>query len=451
MSANQFESKKSVMSFDSLESAKAGSRNKAIKQTKLSLPLNLVAAVLLVCGFVLPVQAEGDDATKQTQAEKTETNNWQILSDKIEYFGHLVPPQVEKLFGASQIVRENKPEETPGSRQVIQIDKNTELQLTATRFQIDAIVLMPTSPDSKYLYDKCANDDAEQDWKSDADYTYAPRQEESVYWSTVKANLKNFIGMDKIQLRHLLGPERCSSQSQQTVDYRIGNQRLRFYLNEDRVSFLKLITDKYGKENWFLSKVTPAKPHPELWPIFQTQIDRLPGMTSEQYESLVQNSREKEAANSKSAQSSSNRARQRDYKIDKWQLDDRISSTVFLQRGLVQSIDFEPIEITEDRKLAHGLARTGWGDARPSDKDAVYTGAKRRDEATYWAAIKPNLRKLIGMKRQEILALLGPERCSSEAGKSIDYRVGNSRLRFFLRNDAVSGFELKNDMYLHDT
>jgi hypothetical protein len=451
MHANRCESEKSGKSCDSVEPAKASTRNKAVKQTKLSLPLNLVAALILICNVVLPAQAEGVNPTEQTQSEKTETNNWQILSDKIEYFGHLVPTQVEKLFGASQIVRENKPEETPGSRQVIQLDKNTELQLTATRFQIDEIVLMPTSPDSKYLYNKCANDDAEQDWKSDADYTYAPRQEESVYWSTVKANLKNFIGMDKIQLRHLLGPERCSSQSQQTVDYRIGNQRLRFYLNNDRVSFLKLITDKYGNENWFLSKITPAKPHPELWQIFQTQIDRLPGMTSEQYDSLVQNSREKEAANSKSAQSSSNRPRQRDYKTDKWQLDDRISSTVFLQRGFVQSIDFEPIEITEDSKLAHGLVLTGWGCERPSDKDAIYTGAKRRDEATYWAAIKPNLQKLIGMKRQEILALLGPERCSSEAGKSIDYRVGNSRLRFFLRNGAVIGFELENDMYLHDT
>ncbi len=420
-------------------------------QVKISLPLNLVAALILICNFVLPAQAEGVNPTEQTQSETAETNNWQILSDNIERFGYLVPLQAEIIFGSSQIVRETKPDETPGSRQVIQLDKNTELQLTATRFRIDEIVLMPTSPDSKYLYDKCAHDDAVQDWKSDADYTYAPRQEESVYWSTVKANLKNFIGMDKIQLRHLLGPERCSSQSQQTVDYRIGNQRLRFYLNNDRISFLKLITDKYGKENWFLSKVTPAKPHPELWPIFQTQIDRLPGMTSEQCESLVQNSREKEAANSKSAQSSSNRPRQRYYKIDKWQLDDRISSTVFSQRGFVQSIDFEPIEITEDRKPAHGLVRTGWGCERPSDKDATYTGAKRRDEATYWAAIKPNLRKLIGMKRQEIIALLGPERCSSEAGKSIDYRVGNSRLRFFLRNDAVIGFQLTNDMYLHDT
>jgi hypothetical protein len=55
------------------------------------------------------------------------------------------------------------------------------------------------------------------------------------------------------------------------------------------------------------------------------------------------------------------------------------------------------------------------------------------------------------MKQQEILALLGPERCSSEAGKSIDYRVGNNQLRFFLRKDTVVGFQLTNDMYLHDT
>ncbi len=451
MNANQFELEKSVKSFESLGVTNAVNTSKPIVHAKISLPLNIVAALILVFGVVVPVQAEGDSTTKQPQSGKTETNNWQILSDNIDYFGHVVPPQVEYLFGSSQVLRETKPEETPGSRQVIQLDKNTELQLTATRFRIDELVLMPTSPDSKYLYKKCANDDAEQDWESDVEYTYAPQQEESVYWSTVKANLKNFIGMDKIQLRHLLGPERCSSQSQQTVDYRIGNQRLRFYLNNDRVSFLKLITDKYGKENWFQPKVTPSKPHPELWPIFQTQIDRLPGMTREKYELLVQNSREKEAANSKSAQSSSNRPRQRDYKIDKWHLDDRIVSTILTQRGLVQSIDFEPIQITEDRKQAHGLVRTGWGCERPSDDDAVYTGAKRRDEAAYWAAIKPNLRKLIGMKRQEILALLGPERCSSEAGKSIDYRVGNSRLRFFLREDTVIGFELKNDMYLHDT
>lgn len=388
--------------------------------------------------------------TKQAQSEKTESNNWQILSDKIEYFGHLVPPQAEKLFGVSQIVRENKPGNTPNCRQVIQLDKNTELQLTATRFHIDEIIIMPTSPDSKYMYDKCAGDGSEEDWKSDAEYTYAPRQDDSVYWSTLKANLKNFIGMDKTQLKQLLGPERCSSQSQQTVDYRIGNQRLRFYFTDKRVSFLKLITDKYGRESWFQPKVTPAKAHPELWPIMQTQIDTLPGMKSEQYESLVQKSREKEAANSKNAKTSSNSLRHHSFTIDKWQLDDRIISTIFTQLGLVHSIDFEPIEITEDRKPAHGMTRTG-NCLRPSVEDTVYTGAKRRDEATYWAAIKPNLRKLIGMKRQEIIALLGPERCSSKAGKSIDYRVGNNRLRFFLRNDAVIGFELTNDMYLHDT
>jgi len=380
----------------------------------------------------------------------TDEDCWKIAGENFGSFGSMSPSAIEKLFGSSRASNDNKAEWEGMSYQHVRLDNDTELELSRTIRLIDEISLIPTNQDTKAIHLRL-NDEFEYDWQSDTEYTYASRRFDDQYWAVVKTNFKNLPGKTKEELRRLLGPERCSSESKQTVDYRIGNQRLRFYLNNNRVSFLKLITDKYGKENWFLSKVTPAKPHPELWPIFQTQIDRLPGMRTEKYESLVQNSIEKEAANSKSAQSSSNRPRQRDYKIDKWQLDDRISSTVFLQHGFVQSIDFEPIEITEDRKRAHGLVRIGWGDSRPSDEDAVYTGAKRRDEATYWAAIKPNLQKLIGMKRLEILTLLGPERCSSEAGKSIDYRVGNSRLSFFLQKDTVVGFQLTNDMYLHDT
>lgn len=391
-----------------------------------------------------------NSTNQQNTSEMTDADCWKIAGENFGSFGTMLPSTIEKLFGSSRVTNDNKASWEGMSYQHVRLDNDTELELSRTIRLIDEISLIPTNQDTKAIHLRL-NDEFEYDWQSDTEYTYASRPSDDQYWAVVKTNFKNLLGNTKEELKKLLGPERCSSELKQTVDYRIGNQRLRFYLNKDRVSFLKLITDKYGKENWFLSKVTPAKPHPELWPIFQTQIDRLPGMTSEQYESLVQNSREKEAANSKSAQSSSNRQRQRDYKMDKWQLDDRIRSTVLLQRGLVQSIDFEPIEIAEDREQAHGLVRIGWDDSRPSHKDAVYTGAKRRDEATYWAAIKPNLRKLIGMKKPEILALLGPERCSSEAGKSIDYRVGNSRLSFFLRKDTVVGFQLTNDMYLPDT
>ncbi|MBX9720846.1 MAG: hypothetical protein K2X81_05595 [Candidatus Obscuribacterales bacterium] len=391
-----------------------------------------------------------NSTSQQNTDEMTDADCWKIAGENFGSFGTMLPSTIEKLFGSSRVTNDNKASWEGMSCQHVRLDNDTELELSRTIRLIDEISLIPTNQDTKAIHLRL-NDEFEYDWQSDTEYTYASRPSDDQYWAVVKTNFKNLLGNTKEELKKLLGPERCSSESKHTVDYRIGNQRLRFYLNNNRVSFLKLVTDKYGKENWFQPKVTPAKPHRELWPIFQTQIDRLPGMTTEKYESLVQNSREKEAANSKSAQSSSNRPRQHDYKIDKWQLDDRISSTVFLQHGFVQSIDFEPIEITEDRKQAHGLVRIGWGDSRPNEEDAVYTGAKRRDEATYWAAIKPNLQKLIGMKRQEILALLGPERCSSEAGKSIDYRVGNSRLRFFLRKDTVIGFELKNDMYLHDT
>ncbi|MFA7340024.1 MAG: hypothetical protein WC028_24815 [Candidatus Obscuribacterales bacterium] len=391
--------------------------------------------------------------TKQAQSEKTETTNWQILSDNIERFGHLVPPQAEIIFGSSQITKFDKPGETPNFRQVIKLDMNTELELTATRLHIDEIAVMETSADNQYIHRNYNFDDAEPDSISDVEYTYAPRPDEPFFWRTLKGNLRNLIGMNKQELRNLFGVERCSSQPRQTIDYRIGNQRLRFYLKNNKVSMFKLVTDKYGQNSLFGTTVIQASVNNQLWPMFEENLDKIPTMEKVEYESLLKRYSTTGESNSSDRSKIPDLSKKRRYAIYTWLLDGRIGATVMNFRGFEQSILFEPFDITEDRELAHGMSRTGPGSGylHPSEKDTVYTGAKRSNEATYWAAIKPNLRKLIGMKRQEIIALLGPERCSSEVGQTLDYRVGNSRLRFFMRNGVVIAFKLDCEQYLHDT
>ncbi len=405
----------------------------------------------LFAPFIVSLIACSHNTSNALAAEMTDTDCWQIASDRFGRFGTMFPSQVEGLFGSSRVTKEKEPVPYRESKQVIRLDKDTILDLTATRTLLDEISLLPANQDSIQIHRRFAKDDREQDWESDAEYTYAPRSEENIYWATIKSGLRNFIGLDKDELRKLLGPERCSSQSLQTVDYRIGCQRLRFYFTKKRVAFLQLVTDKYERPSIFKSEVLHCATNDELWPMFKEKIDQLLGAKTDDYKAMMNSYKLEKSSTSHENLPLPISVKLSRHASDCWFLDDRIFASVSMQSGLVSTIVFEPIHIVQDRKLPHGLARTGRGSTRPSETDSVYTGAKRRDEATYWAAIKPNLQKLIGMKRQEILALLGPERCSSEAGKSIDYRVGNSRLRFFLRNDAVIGFELKNDMYLHDT
>ena len=85
------------------------------------------------------------------------------------------------------------------------------------------------------------------------------------------------------------------------------------------------------------------------------------------------------------------------------------------------------------------------------EHDAIWTGAKRKDEKEYWKIIKANLDKLIGMSGEEIAALLGPERCSSKQYNLIKYRVGDAGLTFYLKDGKVQRFKFKSDVYIPGT
>lgn len=83
--------------------------------------------------------------------------------------------------------------------------------------------------------------------------------------------------------------------------------------------------------------------------------------------------------------------------------------------------------------------------------ETVWTGAKRKDEKEYWSIIKANLDKFIGMSSEKIIALLGPERCSSKPWNRIDYRVGDAGLTFFLKDGKVEKFRFSSDRYIPGT
>ena len=395
-----------------------------------------------------------NSTTKTDTAEMTDADCWKIAGENFGSFGTMSPSRIGKLFGS---LRASKFEgcEWLGRNQTVTLDKDTTLNLSwGSLFLvdfIDEVVLAPTNLDAKELQSRRDKEFGERDWESDTEYTNATDRDADVYWKVLKANFQHLLGTKKKELRKLLGPERCSSKLLQAVDYKIGQQRLRFYLKNERVSFLQLATVMYEWPNGFKPRELEWPMKAKLWPLFEEKIDSLLGAKSEDYKAMTASYKQEKLPFPSKHQNLITALKLRTNTKDYWFLDDRMAVTVAMESGLVSTIIFEPIQQFEDHQIPHSRVQKGWVGTRPSDEDAVYTGAKRREEATYWAAIKPNLQKFIGMKRQEILALLGPERCSSEAGKSIDYRVGNSRLRFFLRNDAVIGFQLTNDMYLPDT
>jgi hypothetical protein len=384
----------------------------------------------------------------------TDADCWKIAGENFGSFGTMSPSQIEKQFGN---LRASKFEgcEWLERNQTVTLDKDTTLNLHWGRLflvdSIDEVVLAPTDLDAKELQSRRDKEFGEHDWESDTEYTHATGRDEDLYWKVLAANFQHLLGIKRMELSKLLGPERCSSKLLQTVDYKIGQQRLRFYFKNERVLFLQLATAMYEWPNGFRPRELEWPMKARLWPLFEEKIDRLLGARSEDYKAMTASYKQEKlpfpSRHEKLITAFKLRTNTKDY----WFLDDRIAATVGMESGLVNTIVFEPIQQFEDHQMPHSRIKASWLGTRPSDEDAVYTGAKRHDEATYWAAIKPNLRKLIGMNRQEIANLLGPERCYSDAGKSIDYRVGNSRLRFFLRKDVVIGFELTNDMYLHDT
>lgn len=393
--------------------------------------------------------------SQQNTAEMTDADCWKIAGENFGSFGTMSPSRIGKLFGSLRASKFDGLSYCGPRNQTVTLDKETTLELSWTRTLgadfIDEVVLAPTNLDAKELQSRRDKEFGERDWENDNEYTYATCRNDDAYWKDITENFQNLLGTKRKELRKLLGPERCSSELLQTVDYKIGQQRLRFYFKNERVLFLQLATVMYEWPNCFRSRELEWPLKAKLWPLFEEKIDRLLGAKSEDYKAMTGSYKQEKlpfpSRHEKLITAFKLRANTKDY----WFLDDRIAATVAMESGLVNTIVFEPIQQFEDHQMPHSQIKASWLGTRPSDEDAVYTGAKRRDEATYWAAIKPNLQKLIGMKRQEILGLLGPERCFSEAGKSIDYRVGNSRLRFFLRKDVVIGFELKNDMYLHDT
>jgi hypothetical protein len=396
-----------------------------------------------------------NSTSQQNTAEMTDADCWKIAGENFGSFGTMFPSQIDKLFGSSRASKFDGLSCFGPHNQTVTLDKESNLELswarTIGRDFIDEVVLAPTDLDAKELQSRGDKEFGEHDWENDTEYTNATGRDEDVCWKVLAANFQHLLGTKKEELRKLLGPERCSSKLLQTVDYKIGQQRLRFYFKNERVLFLQLATVMYEWPNGFKPRDLQWPMKAKLWPLFEEKIDRLLGAKSEDYKAMTTSYKQEKLPFPSRHQNLITALKLRSNTKDYWFLDDRLAATIEMESGLVSTIVFEPIQQFEDHQIPHSRVRKGWGATRPSDEDAVYTGAKRRDDATYWAAIKPNLQKLIGMKRQEILALLGPERCSSEAGKSIDYRVGNSRLRFFLRKDIVIGFELKDDMYLHDT
>ena len=269
MNANQFRSLRSVRTVESLEPPNAVDTSKAIKHVKISLPLNLVAAMILFCNVVLPAQAEGNDGevAAPTQAGRAglqsittnKTNcysmfyrnpcsgpdwlanrdNWKIAKANVDKFFNLNDQTIAELF-------EYKPDKS--LQDTIDLDDNTSLQVQ--RSSPRPVNVFAFVPSNKSLFNNNWAGEGIKggfsfDKSPDTIWTGAKRKDEKEYWKIIKANLDKFIGMSAEEIAALLGPERCSSKQYNYIQYRVGDAGLTFYLKEGKVEKFRFKSDVY--------------------------------------------------------------------------------------------------------------------------------------------------------------------------------------------------------------
>ncbi len=127
---------------------------------------------------------------------------------------------------------------------------------------------------------------------------------------------------------------------------------------------------------------------------------------------------------------------------------------VYLGKGQQLRFSHHQLEFTQTNNHTDSLFSGGMrGSSRVGGEplsfysDDIYTGAKPKETAEYWAIIKANLDKFIGMNKAKVIALMGPERCASEDKRTIDYRVGDDRFHLYFTDDKVSELELCKGVY----
>ena len=256
--------RKSVKSFDSLGVANAVDTSKPIMQVKISLPLTLVAVLILICNVVLPAQAEGDNPTEQTQEAQTqqalEENNrkhplysessndqallvnkdkWPIAKANIEKFLSMNGAAIADLFGSKRTY------ELPCK---IDINDRIVLQFYSRKsLPIRDFYISLSEPRQQtfHSFNHEANGGFELKESPDTIWTGAKRKSEKGYWKIIKANLDKFIGMSGDEIIALLGPERCSSKPRNFIQYRIGDAGLTFFLKAGKVHKFKFKSDAY--------------------------------------------------------------------------------------------------------------------------------------------------------------------------------------------------------------
>ncbi|MFA7340016.1 MAG: hypothetical protein WC028_24775 [Candidatus Obscuribacterales bacterium] len=242
---------------------------KQSKKTKISLPLKMVTAFLLVCSITLPAQAENDDdedgaptpkntaKSNTTGARKTNrysmfyrnsysvptefaiNGNWKVAKENIDKFFTLSDQAIADLFGYKTDKSYPK---------IIDMDENTALRVPRSLSR--PVTSFSFTPRSKGLTNSALVGSVKFGpfWAaSDSDIVWsgAKRKDEKEYWTIIKANLDKFIGMSSDEVVALLGTERCSSKSHTFIKYRIGDAGLAFFLKDGKVEKFEFNSNQY--------------------------------------------------------------------------------------------------------------------------------------------------------------------------------------------------------------
>ena len=184
--------------------------------------------------------SNSDSAKNHATGSETsnEIDRWQVAKNLLENLSDMKPGEIAKAFG----IPEGNKRATFG---IVYLGNGQQLRFPHRQLEFTLTNNHTESLFSGGMRGSSRVGGEPLSFYSDDIYIGAKPKETAEYWTIIKANLDMFIGMSKANVIALMGPERCASEDQLTIDYRVGDDRFRLYFTDNKVSELELCKGVY--------------------------------------------------------------------------------------------------------------------------------------------------------------------------------------------------------------
>jgi len=184
--------------------------------------------------------AHSESAKKRSTGSETanEIDRWQVAKNLLENLGDMKPGEIAKAFGIPEGIKR-------ATFGIVYLGKGQQLRFSHHQLEFTLTNNHTDSIFSGGMHGSTRVGGGPLSFYSDHIYTGAKPEETAEYWTIIKANLDKFIGMSKANIIALMGPERCASHDESTIDYRVGEDQFRLYFTDDKVSELQLCKGVY--------------------------------------------------------------------------------------------------------------------------------------------------------------------------------------------------------------